>query len=177
MLLTRILDGFVLKSQVRWRREVDMFGVEEYWFVSHICILKQFSSWVSEKLLVYMRASRQQWSYITKKVAHNFAFIKNLPLLLLFFWLHFCYMLKFVFSKKTQGTIVWRILNAAMWHDKLITQETSSLRLENASIKKQLYVFSWKNVICNRVTSKFKRGGKRFSKRGKMTEKKRKKRK
>ncbi len=141
MLLTRILDGFVLKSQVRWRREVDMFGVEEYWFVSHICILKQFSSWVSEKLLVYMRASRQQWSYITKKVAHNFAFIKNLPLLLLFFWLHFWHMLKLVFAKKTQGTIVWRILNAATWHDKLITQETSSLRLENASIKKTAICF------------------------------------
>lgn len=40
---THILDCFVLKALVRLPKEVDLFGVEEYWIVT-FCKLKQFSS-------------------------------------------------------------------------------------------------------------------------------------
>ena len=40
---THILDCFVLKVLVRLPKEVDLFGVEEYWIVT-FCKLKQFSS-------------------------------------------------------------------------------------------------------------------------------------
>lgn len=46
----RIRDCFVLKALVRLPREVDLFGVEEYWIVT-FCKLKQFSSWVPKNYL------------------------------------------------------------------------------------------------------------------------------